>query len=104
LLSRKREHRTTAEQTVWEWTKNQRALGKFEKEVRTLSLYLAGWTQQEIAEEVGDPRKTIDDRLSNYRGENSQMTKFATTLNEEEPDDETKARQSIIERYLGTIC
>ena len=86
----------------------------------TLSLYLKGWTQDSIAEtdekvvvlvkagaeeeEIGKvreaARRTVS-RLIEDRGQNGKISEMSAILAKENPDEDTRSRQSIIKQYLG---
>lgn len=63
--------------TFYEWTKDKRKEEKEERDQRILDLWLACWTEEEIAKETEVPRKTIDDVIHKWIGENSEIGKIA---------------------------
>jgi hypothetical protein len=86
---------------------------------KTLSLYLKGWTQEAIAETDGKVVEVVSAgaqeeeiekareaaRLSVLRildrVQNEKILQMSTILKKENPDEETRAQQSIIKQYLG---
>ena len=88
--------------TISTWTKHQREMEKFEKEVKAVSLYLRGWIYDEIAGEVGYKDESAVRKFLEDDRKNGKLSEFPAILSEQDPDEEMRARQSIVKRYLGT--
>lgn len=69
---------SVSERTVRDWLSRIDKDSKEARNRRIFELWLAGWTQQEIGEEVGCPRKTVDDVVVTF-GENGNIANLAKT-------------------------
>lgn len=67
------------EKTIQRWTTSQRKAIEDETNRRIIDLYLQCYTQEQIAEIVGVPRRTITDKIESF-GNNGQMSEIAKTF------------------------
>jgi|19_taG_2_1085344.scaffolds.fasta_scaffold29919_2 transposase len=69
---------SVSERTVRDWLSRIDKDAKAARKERIFSMWLAGYTQQEIAADAGMPRKTVADEIASY-GENGSLANLAKT-------------------------